>query len=310
MTGKGSYLIKRVLMVVPVLFGVATIAFALMYLLPGDPASAMLARSGASAEQIAELRADMGLDSPFFIQFFHYIGNLLQGDLGRSIVSQEPVSTLLWSRLPTTLELVFAALLIAVPVGAWLGVVAAVNKHSWVDRAIIVLSSIGVSMPSFWLALMFILLFSVWLRWFPAFGSGGLSHLVLPASVMALGAIGTIARTARTSMLDVLKQDYIRTAWAKGLTRRVILYKHALRNALIPIITIVGLQFGWLVSGSVIIEAVFSRQGIGQLLLSSIIERDFPVVQGAILISALMYVLLNLLVDIIYAVVDPQINYE
>jgi len=310
MNGKGSYLIRRVLMVVPVLFGVATIAFALMYLLPGDPASAMLARSGASAEQIAELRADMGLDSPFFIQFFLYIGNLLQGDLGRSIVSQEPVSTLLWSRLPTTLELVFAALSIAVPVGAWLGVVAAVNKDSWVDRAIIVLSSIGVSMPSFWLALMFVLLFSVWLGWFPAFGSGGLAHLVLPASVMALGAIGTIARTARTSMLDVLKQDYIRTAWAKGLTRRVILYKHALRNALIPIITIVGLQFGWLVSGSVIIEAVFSRQGIGQLLLSSIIERDFPVVQGTILISALMYVLLNLLVDIIYAAVDPQINYE
>ncbi len=310
MTGKGSYLIKRVLMVVPVVFGVATIAFALMYLLPGDPASAMLARSGASAEQIAELRADMGLDSPFFIQYFHYIGNLLQGDLGRSIVSQEPVSTLLWSRLPTTLELVFAALLIAVPVGAWLGVVAAVNKDSWVDRAIIVLSSIGVSMPSFWLALMFILLFSVWLGWFPAFGAGGLGHLVLPAGVMALGAVGTIARTARTSMLDVLKQDYIRTAWAKGLTRRAVLYKHALRNALVPVITIVGLQFGWLVSGSVIIEAVFSRPGIGQLLLSSIIERDFPVVQGAILISALMYVLLNLLVDIIYAAVDPQISYE
>ncbi|WP_425409793.1 ABC transporter permease [Hyphococcus sp.] len=310
MSGKGAYLFRRVLMVAPVVFGVATIAFALMYLLPGDPASAMLARSGASAEQIAELRADMGLDSPFFIQYFHYIGNLLQGDLGRSIVSQEPVATLLWSRLPTTLELVFAALFIAVPIGAWLGVAAAINKDSWVDRAIIVLSSIGVSMPSFWLALMFILLFSVWLGWFPAFGAGGLAHLVLPAGVMAFGAVGTIARTARTSMLDVLKQDYIRTAWAKGLTRRMVLYKHALRNALIPIITIVGLQFGWLVSGSVIIESVFSRQGIGQLLLSSIIERDFPVVQGAILISALMYVLLNLLVDIIYAAVDPQISYE
>ncbi len=298
------------MMAVPVLFGVATIAFALMYLLPGDPASAMLAKSGASAEQIAELREDMGLDSPFHVQYLRYLGNVLQGDLGRSIVSQEPVLDLLLSRLPTTLELVFAALIVAVPVGTLFGVVAAVRKDQWIDRALVAFSSVGVSVPAFWLGLMLILVFSVHLGWLPAFGAGGVAHLVLPAGVLAFNAIGTVMRTARTSMLDVLRQDYIRTAWAKGLTKPAILYRHALRNALVPVVTIIGLQFGWLVSGSFIVEAVFSRQGIGLLFINSILERDFPVVQGAVLLAALMYVVLNLVIDLLYVIVDPRIRYD
>ena len=303
-------MVNRLLMAVPVLFGVATIAFALMYLLPGDPASAMLAKSGASAEQIAELREDMGLDSPFHVQYLRYLGNVLQGDLGRSIVSQEPVLNLLLSHLPTTLELVFAALIVAVPVGTLFGVVAAVRKDQWIDRALVAFSSIGVSVPAFWLGLMLILVFSVYLGWLPAFGASGIAHLVLPAGVLAFNAIGTVMRTARTSMLDVLRQDYIRTAWAKGLTKPAILYRHALRNALVPVVTIIGLQFGWLVSGSFIVEAVFSRQGIGLLFINSILERDFPVVQGAVLLAAVMYVVLNLVIDLLYVIVDPRIRYD
>lgn len=303
-------MVNRLLMAVPVLFGVATIAFALMYLLPGDPASAMLAKSGASAEQIAELREDMGLDLPFHVQYLRYLGNVLQGDLGRSIVSQEPVLNLLLSRLPTTLELVFAALIVAVPVGTLFGVVAAVRKDRWIDRALVAFSSIGVSVPAFWLGLMLILVFSVYLGWLPAFGASGIAHLVLPAGVLAFNAIGTVMRTARTSMLDVLRQDYIRTAWAKGLTKPAILYRHALRNALVPVVTIIGLQFGWLVSGSFIVEAVFSRQGIGLLFINSILERDFPVVQGAVLLAAVMYVVLNLVIDLLYVIVDPRIRYD
>ena len=310
MKSTAAYLVNRLLMAVPVLFGVATIAFALMYLLPGDPASAMLAKSGASAEQIAELREDMGLDSPFHVQYLRYLGNVLQGDLGRSIVSQEPVLNLLLSRLPTTLELVFAALIVAVPVGTLFGVVAAVRKDQWIDRALVAFSSIGVSVPAFWLGLMLILVFSVYLGWLPAFGASGIAHLVLPAGVLAFNAIGTVMRTARTSMLDVLRQDYIRTAWAKGLTKPAILYRHALRNALVPVVTIIGLQFGWLVSGSFIVEAVFSRQGIGLLFINSILERDFPVVQGAVLLAAVMYVVLNLVIDLLYVIVDPRIRYD
>ena len=305
-----AYLVGRLTMAVPVLVGVGTIAFALMYLLPGDPASAMLARSGASAEQIAELREELGLDAPFHVQYAGYFSRVLRGDLGNSIVSQEPVAELLLSRLPTTLELVFAALIVAVPLGIACGVLAAVRKDQWVDRAIVAVSSIGVSVPSFWLGLMLILVFSVYLGWLPAFGANSPAHLVLPAAVLAFNAVGTLTRTARSSMLDVLRQDYIRTARAKGLGATAVLYRHALRNALVPVVTMVGLQFGWLVSGSFIVEAVFSRQGIGLLFINSIVERDFPVIQGAVLLAAVMYVVLNLLVDMLYVIVDPRIRYD
>ncbi len=306
----GGYILKRLLVAVPVLFGVLTLTFALLYLLPGDPASTMLARSGASAAQIQALRVDLGLDAPLQLQFLHYLGHVLQGDLGRSLVSQEPVTRLLWARLPQTLELVFFALLIAVPIGTLLGVIAALYQDTWIDRALVAFASVGVSIPAFWFGLMLILLFAVTLHWLPASGQGGLAHLVLPVTVLAFGAVGTVARTARTSMVDVLRQDYIRTARAKGLASSVVLFRHALPNALVPLITMIGLQFGWLVSGSFIIETIFSRQGLGLALISAILEKDLPVVQGAVLMTSVLYVTLNLLVDLAYGFVDPRIRYD
>ena len=304
------YIFKRLLTALPVVFGVITIAFVLLYLLPGDPASTMLARSGASAEDIAQLRTDLGLDDPLLVQYAKYISNIVRGDFGRSMVSQEPVLKLLMARIPTTLELVMVALLLAVPIGTLLGTIAAVNQNSWIDRVVVAFASVGVSMPSFWLGLMLILFFSVTLGWLPSFGQGSVKHLILPAAVLGFGAIGTITRTARTSMVDVLKQDYIVTARSKGLAEHTMLLRHALRNALIPIVTIVGLQFGWLISGSIIVEAVFSRQGLGLILIDSVLEQDLPVVQGAVLLSSVLYIFLNLIVDLVYGFVDPKVRYE
>ena len=306
----GRYIFKRLLTALPVVFGVFTVAFVLLYLLPGDPASTMLARSGASAQQIAQLRAELGLDDPLYIQYAKYLSSTVQGDFGRSMVSQEPVLKLLMARIPTTLELVMMALLLSVPFGTLLGMIAAVHQNTWIDRLVVAFASIGVSMPSFWLGLMLILFFSVTLGWLPSFGQGSFKHLILPATVLGFGAIGTIARTARTSMLDVLKQDYIITARSKGLAEHTTLLRHALRNALIPIVTIVGLQFGWLLSGSIIVEAVFSRQGLGLILIDSVLEQDLPVVQGAVLLTSVLYIFLNLVVDLAYGFVDPRVRYD
>lgn len=306
----GRYIFKRLLTALPVVFGVFTVAFVLLYLLPGDPASTMLARSGASAQQIAQLRAELGLDDPLYIQYAKYLSSTVQGDFGRSMVSQEPVLKLLMARIPTTLELVMTALLLSVPFGTLLGMIAAVHQNTWIDRLVVAFASIGVSMPSFWLGLMLILFFSVTLGWLPSFGQGSFKHLILPAAVLGFGAIGTIARTARTSMVDVLKQDYIITARSKGLAEHTTLLRHALRNALIPIVTIVGLQFGWLLSGSIIVEAVFSRQGLGLILIDSVMEQDLPVVQGAVLLTSVLYIFLNLVVDLAYGFVDPRVRYD
>ena len=304
------YILKRLLTALPVVLGVFTLAFVLLYLLPGDPASTMLARSGASAQQIAQLRADLGLDEPLYRQYVKYLNSAVQGDFGRSMVSQEPVLKLLMARIPTTLELVMAALLLSIPLGTLLGIIAAVHQNTWIDRVLVAFASIGVSMPSFWLGLMLILFFSVTLGWLPSFGQGSFKHLILPALVLGFGAVGTITRTARTSMVEVLKQDYIVTARSKGLAEHTVLLRHALRNALIPIVTIVGLQFGWLLSGSIIVEAVFSRQGLGLLLIDSILEQDLPVVQGAVILTSVLYIFLNLVVDLAYGFVDPKVRYD
>jgi ABC-type dipeptide/oligopeptide/nickel transport system permease component len=304
------YICKRLLMVLPVLLGVVTLTFALLHLLPGDPAEAMLARSGAGAAQIAALRTALGLDAPLPLQYLHYLGRVVQGDLGRSLVSQEPVVRLLATRLPQTLQLVFCAMLIAVPLGTALGIAAALHRNTWIDRTLVALSSLGVSVPSFWLGLMAILLFAVTLRWLPASGQGDFAHLILPSAVLAFGAVGTVLRTARTSMVEVLRQDYIRTARAKGLGATALVWRHALPNALVPVVTMVGLQFGWLVSGSFIVETIFSRQGLGMALINAILEKDLPVVQGAVLVISVLYVTLNLLVDLVYGLIDPRIRYE
>jgi ABC-type dipeptide/oligopeptide/nickel transport system permease component len=306
----GRFILQRILAAVLVILGVITITFVLMYMLPGDPAASMLARSGASGEQIAQLRAEMGLDRPLYSQYFYYIADMLSGDLGTSLASDRPVAVMLLEVLPKTLILVFVALLIAVPVGTLMGVTAAVQQNTWVDRLLVGISALGVSIPSFFLALIMILLFSVTLRWLPASGQGGLEHLILPTLVLAFGAFGTVVRTARTSMIDVLKQDYIRTARAKGKSEQAILYGHALPNALVPVVTMIGLQFGWLVSGSFIVETVFSRQGLGSMMINAILDKDLPLVQGAVLCTAILYVTLNLLVDLTYGLIDPRIRYD
>ncbi len=304
------YATRRLLSALPVIFGVLTITFAVMYLLPGDPASIMLARSGASAEQIARLRAELGLDDPLLTQYTRYLGNAIQGDFGVSISSAEPVVAKILKALPKTLELALAAMLISLPIGTLLGVLAAVYQNRWIDRVLVAISSIGVAMPSFWFGLMLILLFSVTLKWLPASGQGTLKQLILPATVLGFGAMGSTTRTARASMVEILRQDYMRTARAKGLAEKVVIIRHGLRNALIPIVTMVGLQFGWLVSGSFIVEVVFARQGIGRILINAIEAKDLPVVQGGVFYIAVMYILLNLVVDLSYGFVDPRIRYS
>ena len=304
------YATRRLLSALPVIFGVLTITFAVMYLLPGDPASIMLARSGASAEQIARLRSELGLDDPLLTQYTRYLGKAVQGDFGVSISSAEPVVSKILKALPKTLELALAAMLISLPIGTLLGVLAAVYQNRWIDRVLVAISSIGVAMPSFWFGLMLILLFSVTLKWLPASGQGTLKQLILPATVLGFGAMGSTTRTARASMVEILRQDYMRTARAKGLAEKVVIVRHGLRNALIPIVTMVGLQFGWLVSGSFIVEVVFARQGIGRILINAIEAKDLPVVQGGVFYIAVMYILLNLVVDLSYGFVDPRIRYS
>ena len=306
----GRYIIRRLLNLVPVLFGILVITFGIMYLLPGDPASIMLMRSGASAEQITRLRTELGLDDPLHVQFLNYLGNALKGDFGRSIFTQEQVMDIFMKRLPKTMELAFAALAVAVPLGTLLGVVAAVYQDTTIDRILVAVASVGVSMPTFWSGLLLILLFSVTLRWLPASGQGSFKHLILPATVLGFGALGTITRTARNSMVDVLREDYMRTAKAKGLSQIAVLGRHGLRNALIPVVTMIGLQFGWLVSGSFIVEMIFARQGLGLVLVNAINSQDLPVVQGGVLYTSVIYVLLNLIVDLVYGLVDPRISFK
>jgi ABC-type dipeptide/oligopeptide/nickel transport system permease component len=304
------YVLRRLLQTIPILWGVATLVFAMLYVLPGDPVSAMLSQSGASAETMARLRQQLGLDDPLLVQYWRFLSNALRGDLGNSIFQNRPVVTLIAEQLPATIELTTAAMTLAVLVGTGLGVLAAVRQNSWIDRLSIVLATIGVSMPTFWLGLLFIFFFSLSLGWLPALGQGGLERLVMPAAVLGLSSAAAIARLVRSSLLEVLRQDYVRTAWAKGLTEPVVVFRHGLRNALIPVVTILGLQFGWLLGGAVITETVFSRQGIGRLAVGAILTKDVPVVQGAVLLSATFYVLINLLVDLSYAVLDPRITYD
>ena len=305
-----TFIISRLLSFIPVVIGVGTIAFALIHLLPGDPAALMLAKSGATATEIAALRSELGLDEPLHIQYFTFISNAAQGNFGRSIFQNRPVITMILEVLPNTLELAFAALLISVVIGTFLGVLSAIYQNSWIDRLSVVLSVVGVSVPIFWSSLLMILLFASTLRWLPSTGQGSFRHLILPATVLGFAFVGTTTRTVRSSMVEVLRQEYLTTATAKGLRQRTVIYRHALQNALIPVITIIGLQFGFLLGGTVIIETIFSRQGMGFLLVNAIINKDFPVIQAGVLLSAVLYLTINLIVDISYGFIDPRIRYE
>lgn len=307
MTG---YIYRRLLAAIPVVLGVSILTFSALHLLPGDPVTVMLGESGDSPERVTELRAQLGLDDPIAVQYARFLGNALRGDLGRSIRSNRPVLDEIRQQAPRTLELTLAGLGVAVVLGMSLGVLAAHHRNSWLDRASVALSLFGVSMPSFWLGMLLIFLFALRLGWLPATGQGGLERLVLPALTLGVQAMAVIALVTRAKMGEVLAQEYVTTARAKGVPERVLLFRHALRNALLPVITIVGLQFGALLGGSVIIENVFARQGMGRLAVEAILNRDVPVVQGVVLVSGVIYVLINLIVDLLYATLDPRIRYE
>ncbi len=302
------YLARRVTIMVPMLLGVSMIVFVLIRLIPGDPAE-LLASQWATAEDIALVRRTWGLDRPLPVQYAVFLGNLLRGDLGRSVASGVPVAAEIAGRYPATLLLAAASMAVAVVVGGMAGIVSARRPYSWWDNVAMVLALVGVSMPAFWSGLMLILLFGVILGWLPASGMGTPRHVVLPAVTLGLVAAGIIARQTRSSMLEVLGQDYIRTARSKGVDEVAVTYRHALKNALIPVVTIVGLQFGTLLGGSVVVESVFAWPGMGRLLVDAVLVRDYPVVQAAVLLFAATFALINLLVDVLYAFLDPRIRY-
>ncbi len=303
-----QYILRRLLALIPILLGVSIIIFLVMRLIPGDPARQSLGPE-ATGEQVEVLRKAWRLDEPLPMQYLAWLERAIEGDLGRSTVSRVPVTEEIFSRLPATLELTLASMVVAIVFGLLFGIVSAIRHNSLIDRGTMLLALIGICTPSFWLGLLLLLAFSVKLSWFPSTGAGGLSHLVLPAITLGVGAAAVIARVTRSSMIEVFSEDFIRTARAKGLGERLVVVRHALKNALIPIITILGLEFGGLLAGAVITETVFSYPGIGQLLIKSINNRDFPIVQGVLLLFAIQFVLINLVVDLLYARVDPRISY-
>ena len=312
-----AYTLKRLLLAVPVLFGISIIVFLIMAMIPGDPAQAILG-AYATEENLAELRTDLGLDKPLLQQYLIWLGNLLQGDFGRSYSLNRPVIDEVLERLGPTLLLAGSALLLCTIFGLAAGVVSAIRQYGWQDKLLTLLVLIGISTPSFWLGLVLVLLFAVQLGWFPAsgmvaiYGGGGpldvLHHLVLPAVTLAVVATGVVARLTRANMLEVLRQDYVRTARAKGLSERRVIYKHAFKNALVNIVPVIGIQAGFVLGGAVYIETVFQWPGIGRMLVTAITTRDILLVQGGVLVVAAAYVAVNLVTDLIQHLLDPRIS--
>ena len=308
-----TYIVRRVLVAIPTLLGVATIVFLLVRLLPGDPA-AVIAGPEATDVQIAHIRHQLDLDQPIWLQYVAFLTRLLQGNLGISTRSGHTVVQEILDRAPYTLELAVIATVVATTVGIGLGVLAATRPNSKLDLLISGSAVFGISMPVYWLGLMLIILFSIkfheWhLGGLPAAGAGDWTATILPSATLSLFSLGLVSRMTRSSMLEVMGQDYVRTARAKGADRRVVLFKHALRNALLPVVTAVSLQFGALLGGAVLTETVFSWPGVGRLLVDSIFSRDYPMVQGVVLMFSFAFILVNLTTDLLYAYVDPRIRY-
>ena len=325
-------------MVIPTFIGITLLTFSLIHMIPGDPITVMAGERGVSVERRAELEAQLGLDKPLYVQYFVYIGKIAQGDFGNSLITREPVLEEFMTLFPATLELSFFAALFAISVGLPLGIIAAVRRGSIFDHSVMTISLAGYSMPIFWWGLLLIILFSVTLGWTPVSGRisalywvdtvtgfmlidawmsneagamrSAMSHLILPSIVLGTIPLAVVARMTRSSMLEVLGEDFIRTARAKGLSPLRVIMKHALRNALIPVVTVIGLQVGILLSGAILTETIFAWPGIGRWLLESIHRRDYQVVQGGILIVATMIILINLLVDVLYGVINPRIRYS
>ena len=304
---------KRILEVIPVLLIVSIIVFSMMHLLPGDPTLLMLAGAEGGSipqERLNELREIMGLNKPLYEQYINFITNALSGDLGTSIRLRTPVTEVLLQKIPYTLMLSLLGLIFSIILGVFIGLIAALFKDTWIDHFSMTLSLIGVSMPIYWLGLLLILFFSINLNIFPSSGATGWKSIVLPALTLGFVSAGLISRLLRSSLLEVLNEDYIRTAKGKGLTNTIILIKHALKNAMIPVITILGLQFGNMLAGAVVTETVFSRPGLGRLVVNGILWKDYPLVQGTVLFIACIYVFVNLFVDISYSWFDPRIKLK
>lgn len=332
-----SYIARRLLLLFPVLLGVSIFVFVVLHMFTTDPAALMLGQH-ATTQQIEALREELGLNDPLYVQFGRFLWQVLHGDLGRSLMTRAPVTDEIMARFPATIELAFMAMLVATIVGVFVGVLSAVKQYSIFDYLSMVGALAGVSMPIFWLGLMLILLFAVQLGWLPVAGRidigmeparitglylldslltgnwaafvSALRHLMLPALALASYSMAIIARMTRSTMLEVIRQDYVRTARAKGLVESLVIYRHALRNALIPVVTVVGLQMGSLLGGAVLTETVFSWPGIGGLLVNAILAADYPLVQGCVILIATIFVVVNLLVDLLYAFLDPRIRYS
>jgi ABC-type dipeptide/oligopeptide/nickel transport system permease component len=306
---KTQYIIRRLLLMVPVLMGVSVIVFSLVRLIPGDPAELLLGED-YTQEAYEKLRAEWGLDKPIYIQYLVFLKQLLRGDLGHSIRSGRPVTQELLERFKNTVQLAILAVILASVIGISAGIIAGTRPFSLIDSLTMVGSVAGVSMPVFWLGLMLIYLFAVNLNWLPAVGIGGIKHLILPGITLSAFTMATIARQSRSSMLEVMEQDYITTARSKGLTEGRIIRRHAIKNAMIPIITVQGVMIGRLLGGSIVTETVFAYPGMGKLLIDGIVGRDYPIVQGAILFYALSFSMINLIVDLTYVFFDPRIVYD
>jgi peptide/nickel transport system permease protein len=322
-----NYVVRRLALFVPMAAGMVIVTFSLLLLIPGDPAAVLLGQEASPAD-IAQLRATLGLDRHWYIRLGRYFVDLLQGDMGRSIFQNQAVSEIILSRLGATIELAVAALGVAVALGLALGVVAAMRQGTWVDTGAMLLAQLGVSMPVYWLAILLMLAFAVQLGWLPSIGRGepivsavgmalsgrpevllnSLSHLVLPALALGVNSAAIISRLVRTSMVEILREDFVRTAFAKGLPRSRVMIRHALRNALLPVISVIGLRFGIMLGGAVLTESIFGWPGLGQLTIAAISQRDLPLIQGVVLTYALMFALVNLIVDLSYAVIDPRVR--
>ncbi len=305
-----KYIIRRLLMLIPVLLGISIFAFSILHLTPGDPALMMLGEH-APPQQLENLRRSLGLDEPLPVQYFNWLSRAVQLDFGRSLRSNALVINEIANYLPNTAQLAGSAVFFSVLIGIPIGIISAVRPNSLLDNVAMVGALAGVGMPAFWQAIMFILIFSVTLGWFPSSGKlGGAAYFVLPTMTLATVSTASIARMTRSAMLEVISQDYIRTARSKGLNERRIVYRHALRNALIPVVTIIGLQAGALMTGAVLTETIFAWPGIGRMIVEAIRQKDFPVVQGVIMTFAVSYALINLFVDILYAYLDPKIRVK
>ena len=301
-----KYISKRLLQAIFVLLGVSLVAFIILHL-SGDPLS-LLISSGATPEQEAAIRTKMGLDDPLYIQYFRFLAQILHGDFGESLYYKQSTLSLIMNRLPATIQLTFAGMLVAIVIGIPLGIIAATKKDSVVDSVVRIIAICGQAIPSFWLGLMMILIFSVKLKWLPTSGRGTFAQMIMPAITVGLFSMASVCRLTRSTMIETLKTDYIRTAKAKGLHKARIIVVHALRNSLLPVVTTIGMEIGHLLGGTLLTETIFSWPGIGSLVVQAITNRDYPLVQTAVLITAFMFVIVNLIVDLLYAVIDPRID--